>query len=107
MEREARKVHISSLELECLDSNEEEQEVPLPQLPAFGLQIECGGGTYVRTLIEDIARAAGSGAHMTALTRTKQGPFSLEDCLNEEDSKDAEAIMRHIETCKARLAAAH
>lgn len=110
VEREARKVHISELQLRCVDSNggveikddnkESEQQLALP---AFCLEIECSGGTYIRTMIEDIGRAVDSAAHMTALTRTKQGPFGLDDCLTEGDCNDADKIIAHIETCKAKL----
>ena len=41
----------------------------------FALDVKCSGGTYVRALIEDIGRAVGSAAHMTALERTRHGPF--------------------------------
>jgi len=41
----------------------------------FELEVRCSGGTYVRTLIEDIGREVGSAAHMTALERTRHGPF--------------------------------
>lgn len=46
----------------------------------FHLMVRCSGGTYVRTLIEDLGRAVGSAAHMTALERTRHGPF----CSGEE-----------------------
>jgi tRNA pseudouridine55 synthase len=41
----------------------------------FDLGVRCSGGTYVRTLIEELGRAVGSAAHMTALERTQHGPF--------------------------------
>mmetsp|Transcript_27637 Transcript_27637/g.36261 ORF Transcript_27637/g.36261 Transcript_27637/m.36261 type:complete len:315 (-) Transcript_27637:296-1240(-) len=85
IEREARPVHIAQLELlketQCSITGEER---PL-ELPSFGLQIECGGGTYVRSLISDIAKECNSMAHMTALERTQQGPFTLQDCLHKDD----------------------
>lgn len=54
------------------------QTRPLLPLPAFGLEVECGGGFYVRTLVEDLARALGSRAHMIMLERTRQVQCSLE-----------------------------
>jgi hypothetical protein len=42
---------------------------------------------------------------MTALTRTKQGPFFLEDCLGEAGAKDVDAIIAHIGVCKGKLEA--
>jgi len=46
-------------------------------LPCFGLEVECGGGTYIRSLVRDIGRELGCYATMTSLVRTKQGPFDL------------------------------
>jgi tRNA U55 pseudouridine synthase TruB len=44
----------------------------------------CEGGTYVRKLIVDIASDLGSCATTIALQRIAQGPFTLTDCLYEE-----------------------
>jgi len=41
------------------------------------MRVECGGGTYVRSLARDLARAAGSAAHLTALRRIRCGEFDL------------------------------
>jgi len=51
----------------------------------FGVNVECGGGTYVRSLIRDIGRALGSAATMTSLQRTQQGPFRIQHVLPWED----------------------
>lgn len=55
------------------------------ELPKFELDIECGGGTYIRSLIRDIGIQLGSVATMTYLERTKQGPFTLEQALEKND----------------------
>jgi tRNA pseudouridine55 synthase len=44
---------------------------------ACRMRVTCGGGTYVRSLARDLARAAGSAAHLTALRRERAGVFSL------------------------------
>ncbi len=41
------------------------------------MRVSCGGGTYVRSLARDLARAAGSAAHLVALRREQAGVFSL------------------------------
>ncbi len=46
--------------------------------PRLSLEIECGSGTYIRSLGRDIARAVGSDAVMSGLTRTRIGPFGQE-----------------------------
>ncbi|MDH5234991.1 MAG: tRNA pseudouridine(55) synthase TruB [Gemmatimonadota bacterium] len=43
------------------------------------VRVTCGGGTYVRSLARDLARLAGSAAHLTALRRVRSGPFSADD----------------------------
>ena len=45
------------------------------------LDLRCSAGTYVRTLINDIGEAVGSGAHMKSLVRTEAGGFTLEDAI--------------------------
>lgn len=39
------------------------------------LQVECGSGTYVRSLVRDLGEALGCGAHLTALRRLWVEPF--------------------------------
>ena len=39
--------------------------------------VECSSGTYVRALARDVGAALGVGAHLTALRRTRVGPFTL------------------------------
>lgn len=73
--REKRAVTLYSLEI-C-EFDEENQ--------AFTLEVECGKGTYVRTLCDDIARKAGSAAYLLALRRTMSAGFTLGDCLTLEE----------------------
>lgn len=92
VERDARPVTVYSLR----------QTNPPPALPLVGLELECGGGFYVRTLIEDLARALGSRAHMTALERTKQGPFELEHAL-ERDDWEYHRLCKHLNDTQERM----
>jgi tRNA pseudouridine55 synthase len=41
------------------------------------LHVHCSKGTYVRALARDLGRALAVGAHVTALRRTRSGPFAL------------------------------
>lgn len=41
------------------------------------LQVRCSKGTYIRSLVRDIAQACGSAAYVYALRRTAVGPFTL------------------------------
>ena len=49
------------------------------------IRVVCSKGTYIRALARDIGQALGSGAHLTALRRTRVGGFRVEDCLNPLD----------------------
>lgn len=49
------------------------------EYPKLIIRVECSSGTYVRTLAEDIGKALGSGAYLTALKRTKIGQYRIED----------------------------
>lgn len=49
------------------------------------LEVECSGGFYVRTLIDDLARKLGTVGFMKRLIRTRQGVFELKDCLEVKD----------------------
>ncbi len=75
VEREPRKITIYNLSLESFDEEEKTGR----------LYIECSKGTYIRTLISDIAGKAGFIATMTALTRVKASGFSLEECVTLEE----------------------
>jgi len=51
----------------------------------FHARVRCSKGTYVRTLVEDIAKALGTVGHVHALHRTQVGPF-LSDKMHSYDS---------------------
>lgn len=48
-------------------------------------EIECGSGTYIRSLGRDLAKRLGTAAVMTALRRTAIGPFVANDALSVND----------------------
>lgn len=77
VERKPRKITLHELKLVSFSDHEIE------------LEIRCSKGTYVRTLIEDIAHKLGTVAHVTALRRTAVGPFSQRYML---DLKQLEAL---------------
>lgn len=64
-----RQVQIFRLELTVFD------------LPEFELKIECGSGTYIRSLGRDIGERLGCGATMNALSRSAIGEFSLDSAI--------------------------
>lgn len=66
-------VHISHLELLS------------EELPDLTLNVECGKGTYIRSLARDLGSMLGSGAHLTGLRRTRIGPFHVDNAISVED----------------------
>jgi len=50
--------------------------------PRLVFRVRCSKGTYVRTLVEDIARAAGTAAHTMSLHREQVGDFRSEEMLD-------------------------
>lgn len=69
IEKEPRPVRIEELTCTLLREN------------ALGIRVRCSKGTYVRTLAADIGRALGCGAHLTALRRLENGPFSVDSAV--------------------------
>ena len=50
------------------------------------VRIECSSGTYIRALARDLGAAvSGVGGHLTALRRTRVGPFRIEDAVADPD----------------------
>lgn len=70
VEREARPITISRLEI---------VDVAPSDYPEVTFRTVCSTGTYVRTLADDIARALGGRAHLTALRRVRNGILHVND----------------------------
>ena len=71
--------------------------------PYFCLDIACSKGTYVRTLLEDIAAAAGTCACMTFLLRIRAGDFCIEESHTlEEIASEPEAVLLPMETAVSK-----
>jgi tRNA pseudouridine55 synthase len=45
------------------------------------VEVDVSAGTYVRALARDLGAALGTGAHLTALRRTRSGPFTADEAL--------------------------
>ena len=83
VEREPRPVTVHSFTLADLD--------PASQTATF--EISCSSGTYVRTLVSDLATSLGSGAYLTALRRTSVGHLSVEHA---QAPKNLNTVDNHI-----------
>jgi len=53
-------------------------------LPKIDFRVQCSKGTYIRSLAFDFGVALKSGAHLTALRRTKIGDYSVENAVTPE-----------------------
>lgn len=51
--------------------------------------VDCSSGTYIRALARDLGAALGVGGHLTALRRTRVGPFTVSDAAGLDDLADA------------------
>ncbi|WP_370454061.1 tRNA pseudouridine(55) synthase TruB [Frondihabitans sp. PhB188] len=51
--------------------------------------VDCSSGTYIRALARDLGAGLGVGGHLTALRRTKIGPFDVADAI---ETLDAESV---------------
>ncbi|XP_011783219.1 PREDICTED: probable tRNA pseudouridine synthase 1 isoform X2 [Colobus angolensis palliatus] len=71
------------------------------QPPFFTLDVECGGGFYIRSLVSDIGKELSSCANVLELTRTKQGPFTLEEHALPEDKWTIDDIAQSLEHCSS------
>ena len=61
----------------------------------FVFEIECGGGTYVRSIARDMAASLGTVAAMSSLIRTASGPFTLENSVKTEEL-NSDNLEEHI-----------
>lgn len=68
-----RRVNIREFEITGIVRKEEGIET--------GFRISCSKGTYIRSLARDFGKSLGSGAHLTALRRTRIGDFRIENAM--------------------------
>jgi len=61
------------------------------------VRVECSSGTYIRALARDLGEALGVGGHLTALRRTRIGPFKVEDAATIADLDPAAQLRDPVE----------
>ncbi len=66
------------------------------EYPYLKLSIECSSGTYIRSIAHDLGQLLKTGALVYELTRTRSGPFNLDECtpLDEINSKNISNLLR-------------
>ncbi len=80
IEREPRNVHIERFEVEVRDERTAEAV------------IVCSGGTYIRSLAHDLGQAMECGAHLSGLSRTKVGRFTLDQGYTLQDAEPSKVM---------------
>lgn len=59
------------------------------QSPVVTVKVECGKGTYIRSLAHDLGGLLGCGAHVKELIRLSYGPFNIEEAVSLLQLEDA------------------
>jgi tRNA pseudouridine55 synthase len=67
------------------------------------LEADCGKGTYVRAIARDLGRALGCLGHISALRRTRVGPFTEEDAVVVDEIAADPAALRPVESALNEL----
>jgi tRNA pseudouridine55 synthase len=63
------------------------------EYPDIEVEVQCGKGTYIRSLARDLGAALGCGAYVTVLRRVQVGPFLADAALSLTATAD-EALAR-------------
>jgi tRNA pseudouridine55 synthase len=74
----------SAIEIASRKTTIYEFEITRIALPEIDFRVQCSKGTYIRSLAYDFGIALKSGAHLSALRRTKIGDFSVENSATPE-----------------------
>ena len=97
VDRPERRITVYSLKMKETDQKDE-----------YSLDIECSGGTYVRTLCADIGAYLGCGGAMASLCRTENYGFDLSECytldqIEKMTEKERLSLLRDTETLFSSL----
>ena len=67
--------------------------------------VTCSSGTYVRALARDLGDALGCGGHLTALRRTRVGPYGLDRAVTLEQAAEGLAVLPIADAARAAFPA--
>lgn len=71
--------------------------VNVPDSDHVELELDCGKGTYVRAIVRDLAEAVGACGHVSALRRTRVGPFGEANAVGLDSLEDLGHKARQLE----------
>ncbi|MEL4318832.1 tRNA pseudouridine(55) synthase TruB [Leifsonia sp. YIM 134122] len=92
VELKARPVTVSTFELLST--------TPVDGYLDLEVRVECSSGTYIRALARDLGMGLGIGGHLTALRRTRVGPFRVTDAGELETVDVASALIPPAEAAR-------
>ncbi|MCM4159514.1 tRNA pseudouridine(55) synthase TruB [Antarcticibacterium flavum] len=75
--RSGEEVEVKARKVEITDF-----EITANRMPELDFRVVCSKGTYIRSLANDFGLALGTGAHLSALRRTKIGTFHVDDAMD-------------------------
>jgi tRNA pseudouridine55 synthase len=87
VELKAKPLRIDEIELLACDLQQQE----------ITIRVVCSKGTYIRALARDIGEALQSGAHLTALRRTRVGEVTVDQCFASVEDFEQYLTERYIE----------
>lgn len=93
VEREPRTVRIDRIDIEAFTAGD---------YPRAEIVVECGSGTYIRSLAADLGEALGGRAHLGWLRRLRVGPFPIEEAhtLDEIAETPEEVLLPLVEAVR-------
>ncbi len=84
IQKPARRVHISHIDIRKI------------RLPDIDFEVQCTGGTYIRTLCADIGEALGCGGHLRKLDRIESSGFGREEAVSLESLERADRLEEFV-----------
>ncbi|GAA3042456.1 tRNA pseudouridine55 synthase [Streptomyces olivoverticillatus] len=94
----ARPVTVSSFTVHAVHATETEDGTPVQDLL---VSVVCSSGTYVRALARDLGADTGVGGHLTALRRTRVGPYRIGDARTLDQLQEELTVMPVAEAAEA------
>lgn len=86
IERKVRSINISSIDLEDFDYDKQLARI----------RVRCSAGTYIRTLIEDIASDLGNYGYMKFLKRTRCSGYVIDQAISVDDQSSPNKIKKNL-----------
>jgi tRNA pseudouridine55 synthase len=101
VELKARPVTVSRFDvLERRDTTVDAPDGGTIRVIDLDVVVDCTSGTYIRALARDLGEGLGVGGHLTALRRTRIGPFDLRDASTLDDLDVAAALIDPVSVAR-------